>query len=77
MAVERTGIMKHQDVPVGDRELLMRAQEIAELLQRAARLGYSLVLQPDQMRLLVELLENAGLAKDSDKGFAAWPSTKL
>lgn len=46
-----------------DLGLLERADEIMALLQRAMKLGYSLVLGPDQMRELVRLLEDAGLER--------------
>lgn len=46
-----------------DRELLDKAQEIAELFQRAVRLGYSISMSPEQMSTVVAILECAELVK--------------
>lgn len=43
--------------------LMRKAQEIAELLQRAIKLGYSISMPPEQMQIVVEILECADLVK--------------
>lgn len=43
--------------------LMRKAQEIAELLQRAIRLDYSISIPPEQMKVVVEILECAELIK--------------
>ncbi len=46
-----------------DRELLAKAQEIAELFQRAVKLGYSIVCTPEQLTLLIKICEELSLQK--------------
>lgn len=56
-----------QPTPSEDIATLGRAQEIVELLQRAVKLGYSITFAPEQLRLVVKLLEEATLQKQSAK----------
>jgi hypothetical protein len=49
-----------------DRDLLNKAQEILELMQRAYKLGYSLTLPPEQMKTVIEIFENGHLIKPSE-----------
>lgn len=44
-------------------QLLEKANEISELLQRAVKLGYSISMHPAQMRIVIEILECAQLIK--------------
>lgn len=46
-----------------DRELLNKATEILDLLKTAYELKWSLVLSPDKMKMLIDILENAELTK--------------
>jgi hypothetical protein len=57
--------------------LLSKAQEVLKFLQHAEKLGYSIVVTPAQMKTMIEILESAHVARDRDKGFAAWPATQV
>lgn len=46
-----------------DIQMLAKAQEIAELFQRAVKLGYSISMSPEQMKTVIEILECAQLVK--------------
>lgn len=47
-----------------DRALLDKAKDIAELLQRAHKLGWTVIMSPDEYATVIAILENATLAKD-------------
>lgn len=50
-------------VSAEDRALLDKAQELLDLLKRAHQLGWTLTLPPEQMKTLIDILENADLEK--------------
>ena len=51
-----------------DRDLLAKAQEVAELFQRAVKLGYSITFSPEQLKLLIAICEEARLTKSQESG---------
>lgn len=50
-------------VSAEDRALLDKAQELLDLLKRAHQLGWTLLLPPEQMKTLIDILGNADLEK--------------
>ena len=52
-----------QQLEASDATLLTRMEEIVALLTRASKLGFFIVLGPEQIRMLITILEAARLAK--------------
>lgn len=61
-------VMNSQRValPISDDALLAQAQEILDLLIHANRLGWTLVLKPEEYQTIIAILTNAQIAKTYD-----------
>jgi hypothetical protein len=44
-------------------ELMAKANDIAELLQRAIKLGFTISMAPEQMQTVIDIFEGAQLIK--------------